>query len=82
VRTNVCIDGKLSGDVEVPLGVKQGCNASPSVFAAFINRLHEFMNQKLRDTTAAHKDLIFLAGICIHTILYADDIVLVSKTAQ
>ena len=55
------------------VGVKQGCNLSPTLFNIFINDLVTLCNQTENDSPD-------LDGITVSCLLYADDLVLISKS--
>ena len=55
-------------------GVKQGCPLSPNLFGLFLDELEELM----RNVTGA--DAPSLAEVAIPILLYADDLVIISKT--
>ena len=68
-------NGELSDYFECPIGVKQGCILSPTIFTVFMTEITRILNiqgkhgiQLLTDTPS------------IHHLLYADDIVLLSDT--
>lgn len=67
---------------KVPFGVKQGCNASPELFGLYIDRLVSYIEREYASLDDEFKASVKVAGISIHLLLFADDIVLFSKSAQ
>ena len=67
---------KLKGGVTPPfqsyIGLKQGCNLSPTLFNIFINDIPNFFNQSCDPVRLDNTDLSCL--------LYADDLILLSKS--
>ena len=55
------------------LGVKQGDNLSPNLFKIFINSLPDYLEKT--------NDPISIEEKSIHYVMYADDIVLLSKSS-
>ena len=61
-------------------GVRQGCPASPLVFALYMDRLEQFLaSEVVAGLGASARDSIRLAGLLIPTFLFADDIVFMSR---
>ena len=58
------------------VGVKQGCNLSPTLFNIFINDLVDACNKTNGNDSPSLNDSI------ISCLLYADDLVLVSRSKQ
>ncbi|MCO5608871.1 hypothetical protein L7F22_063089 [Adiantum nelumboides] len=65
----------LSDSIASTIGVKQGCPLSPTLFGLYINEISDYI---LRAGGAGSD----LAGIPVHIMLYADDIILVSETQK
>ena len=57
------------------MGVKQGCPLSPTLFGLYIDKLEEWLNK-------ANGEGIQLADYVIRLLLYADDLILIAKTAH
>lgn len=57
------------------IGIKQGCSFSSTLFGLYIDKLEEWLNK-------ANGEGIQLAGYVIKLLLYADDLILIAKTAQ
>jgi hypothetical protein len=55
------------------IGLKQGCNMSPSLFNVFINDIPELLN-------TSNCDPVHLGTTKVNCLLYADDLVLLSKS--
>jgi hypothetical protein len=68
----VKINDKLTEFFATKLGVKQGDNLSPNLFKIFINDLPSYLSNT--------KDPVILDNSPIHCLMYADDIVLLSKS--
>lgn len=71
VRTR---DG-LSDEIHSTIGVKQGCPLSPTLFGLYIDELEMFIQ-----TMGGEGAL--LSGSLISTLLYADDVVLISSSIE
>ena len=66
---------KISDSINCPLGVKQGCLLSPALFSVLINKVANKIAQNGR------MGYQFIAGgVEIFSLLFADDIVLISQT--
>ncbi len=76
------MDGNLLHPFNIPFGVKQGCNASPELFGMYIDRLADFIVKNYADLDKEMQQSIKVAGMTIHLLLFADDIVLISRTAS
>ena len=75
VLAKVKFGHKLSDTIECPYGVKQGCLLSPALFSVLINKVANKIAQKGR------MGYQFIpGGHEIYSLLFADDIVLVSQT--
>ena len=64
----------LSPSFETKIGVKQGCILSPTLFSLYLNDLNDFFDISC--------DPIVIDTTKISSLLYADDIVLLSNTAE
>jgi retron-type reverse transcriptase len=73
-KSCVKIENKLTHFFESRLGVKQGDNLSPNLFKIFINSLPDYL-EKTNNT-------ISIEDKSIQCLMYADDIVLLSKSSQ
>ena len=56
-------------------GVKQGCPASPSVFALFIDRVSLYLREHWPGLKCPH-----LAAVALCILLYADDVALLADS--
>jgi len=65
----------MSPEITSTIGVKQGCPLSPTLFGLYIDEISEFVD-RMGGPGAP------LAGILIPLLLYADDIVLISDSAE
>ena len=65
----------LSEAVASTIGVKQGCPLSPTLFGLYIDEVSDYI-ERFGGLGA------WLAGIAIHMLLYADDIVLKSNSLE
>jgi hypothetical protein len=70
----VNVGGTLTDLFDVNIGVKQGCQLSPLLFAFFINTLAE----EIKETRIGVKTGDNVTGI----LLYADDVVLMAETGE
>ena len=70
-HTSTCVwnGEEISDSFDTKYGIKQGCNISPLLFSLFIDDIKEGLLGGIE-----------FAGINIQVLLYADDIVLFSKT--
>ena len=75
VTATVRFNNKYSEDITCPLGVKQGCLLSPLLFSILINKVARKIAEKGR---AGYQ--FITGGKEIFSLLFADDIVLVSLT--
>jgi hypothetical protein len=69
----VSLSDGLSLPFRSTVGLKQGCNLSPLLFNIFINEIPEIIN-------SSNSDPPMLANMPVSSLLYADDLVLVSKS--
>ncbi|MCO5577073.1 hypothetical protein L7F22_030895 [Adiantum nelumboides] len=67
--------GGLSDPLVSTIGVKQGCPLSPTLFGLYIDEIVDFIQR-------SGGDGVELGGTTVHILLYADDIVLVSESAE
>ena len=75
VIAKVKYGNKISDPIECPLGVKQGCLLSPALFSILINKVA----QKITEGGRMGYQFI-TGGKEIFSLLFADDIVLISQT--
>ena len=68
------VNGVTTGSVFLKRGLRQGCSLSPMLFALYIVEIGEDL--------AASKDGLLLSDIYVSGLLFADDIVLISRTAE
>ena len=71
VRSN----GEYSDLFDCPVGVRQGCGLSPTLFSLFINQLANHIN-----STGVHGVQLLPTFIEIFILLFADDVALISTT--
>ena len=67
--------GGMSPEITSTIGVKQGCPLSPTLFGLYIDEISKFVD-RMGGPGAP------LAGILIALLLYANDIVLISDSAE
>ena len=83
IRASVCIAGKFDAPFTMNEGVRQGCPASPLVFSLYMDRIEEFLREGcVAGFTAAERSAIRIAGLLIPALLFADDIVFLSRQAH
>ena len=74
-KSAVKIDNKLTEAFTCFAGVKQGCMMSPTLFNFYLSDLPKFLN------TTSSTDIV-LGGRSISCLLYADDLVIFSRSAK
>ena len=74
-RSCIRVDKQVTGMFPIRLGVKQGDNLSPNLFKIFINNLPEYF-------VSISDDCVQLGDKSLHCLMYADDIVLLSKSSN
>jgi hypothetical protein len=57
------------------ISVKQGCPLSPTLFGLYIDKLESWLSRM-------NGEGVHLAGNVVKLILYADDLILISKTTH
>ena len=76
-RLNSCV--KIGDTITelflLEVGTRQGCNLSPMIFNLFINELPKLF-------ISANTDPILLEGNEVPILMYADDVVILSKSAM
>ena len=70
IRTSAGISASFRSDI----GVKQGCPLSPTLFGLYIDKLDEWLNSQEGDGA-------LLGDFVIRLLLYADDLILIAKSA-
>ena len=75
VTYKVKLPSNLSQSFTTSCGVKQGCNLSPTLFNIFVNDFPDSLGE-----VSDHP--IDIDGIKLNCILYADDLMLISETAE
>ena len=70
--------------MEFPLdaGVLQGCPASPLVFSLYMDRLEAFVMEALASWPAADREDVWVIGVLVPLLLFADDLVLLAQSAR
>ena len=73
--TSVVLDlnGRLSGDIPINKGVRQGCCVSPTLFNIYIDDMLRAWKSRVTSGIQLNK------SICMGSLLYADDIVLIQE---
>ena len=69
------VNSELTSMFETPVGVRQGCVLSPTLFSMFINQLANHMNEK-----GKHGVQILPNIMELFILLFADDVALISTT--
>jgi len=70
IRTSACIPECFRSNIKV----KQGCPLSPTIFGLYIDKLEEWLNSQGGDG-------IYLCKFVISILLFADDLILIAKSA-
>ena len=73
-KLSVKVKGKLTNSFNSNIGVRQGDNLSPILFNIYVNDLIEYINQTDRT------DPVDLSSSQLNALMYADDVVLISKS--
>lgn len=73
VKAQIKVNGKLSKEIMVKVGTRQGCNLSPSLFNVYLNDLPKALDPDLCDP-------VLLYDCFVNILMYADDVVLLSST--
>lgn len=73
-KSCVRVNSKITNFFPITLGVKQGDNLSPSLFKIFINDLPDYLNSAT--------DSVYINSNPVKCLMYADDIILLSSTAE
>ena len=71
--SRVSIASSISNDFPVLLGTRQGCPLSPTLFNIFLNDLPNLLNK-------CGCNPVYIHGIPLHVIMYADDVALFSHS--
>ena len=74
VTYSIKIDGELSNPFNSNTGLKQGCALSPILFNRFLSDFPDIFDPSCHPVT--------LAGLYLNCLMFADDIVLVSESAE
>ena len=69
----VFVEGHLSNSFKSWVGTRQGCNLSPTIFNIYLNDLPNFIETKCDNP-------IKLGNLNVNLLMYADDIILLSKS--
>ena len=72
------LGAKRTGYFEYTRGVTQGCILSPLLFNLYLNELPNL----IKDSTSLTDPFILPKGTKLGTLLYADDLILLSKSKQ
>jgi hypothetical protein len=72
-KSCIKVNNEITDYFETKLGVKQGDNFSPNLFKIFINDLPKYLQET--------PDFVSLNGRPVHCLMYANDVILLSKTA-
>ena len=73
LKARVCSNGELGPLFNVTIGTRQGCNLSPTLFNLYINDIPEILKR-------VNCDPVILNSVKINTLMYADDMLLLSKS--
>ena len=82
IKSSVSLNNYKSDFFLINIGIRQGENLSPLMFALFVNDFEEFLISKDCKGVDIYFDEQLDTYFRILVLLYADDTVLISKTAQ
>ena len=74
-KNRVLMNGFLSNTFETNVGTRQGCNISPTLFNIYLNDLCKMVKEN-------NCDPVKLGGKDVNMLMYADDIILLSKSKE
>ena len=75
-QLSVKVQGKLTDYFTSDVGVRQGDNLSPTLFNIFVNDIQDFMKKQ------NNTDPVKIGSTTLNCLLYADDVVLISRTKE
>lgn len=75
-KSCIKVNNVITDSYNIKIGVKQGDNLSPNLFNIFMNELPKYLKESDSDTD------IVLNGRPLNCLLYADDIILLSKSPE
>jgi hypothetical protein len=75
VKVKIITSAGISGSFRSDIRVKQGCSLSPTLFGLYIEKLEEWLNLQEGDGA-------LLGEFVIRLLLYADDLILIAKSAH
>ena len=75
VKAKIRTTEGLSEEFDSNIGVKQGCPLSPTLFGLYIDKLEEWINK-------TNGEEVQLTHFVIRLLLYADDLIILAKTAK
>ncbi len=76
----MALEGDLSSAFDTPIGVKQGCPASPKLFSLYMDRLEAHIHNVIGIQDDKAKWEVRVAGVNLLLLLFADDLVLTSAS--
>ena len=87
IKSCVKVNGTCSNLFHCQIGLRQGENLSPVIFSLYLNDLYDFFNNSdlLNGTNLPlpnHTSIVIYDYLKIFLLLYADDTVLISDTAE
>ena len=84
-KSHVSVNNKLSDSFPCQVGVRQGENLSPLLFAIYLNDFQKFLSEKYNGLKDAHNSMstineldVYLKIFCL---LYADDTLILAESA-
>jgi exonuclease III len=82
-KSRVSVGGNLSNSFPCNIGVRQGENLSPLLFAIFLNDLESFLSQHYKGLPSASATISLELEILLklYILLYADDTVILAENA-
>ena len=76
------IDGSLSTEFPLNVGILQGCPAFLLVFSLYMDHLEAFVMEALASWPAADREDVWVIGVLVPLLLFVDNLVLLARSAR